>query len=88
MKGTLQIPYGISDFRRIRNEGLYYIDKTNIAAAELDEYQDFVVGNRHYYFSALDFIKRVMENSDPDSANYKLAEATYWYNQAANAYFN
>ena len=24
----LKIPYGVSDFRTIRNEGLYYVDKT------------------------------------------------------------
>ena len=24
----LQIPYGVSDFKTVRNEGLYYIDKT------------------------------------------------------------
>ena len=28
MTGNLTIPYGISDFKRIRNEGYYYIDKT------------------------------------------------------------
>ena len=28
MKANLQIPYGISDFKRIRREGYYYIDKT------------------------------------------------------------
>ena len=27
-----KIPYGISDFRRIRNEGLYYVDKTEYLA--------------------------------------------------------
>ena len=27
-KEGLQIPYGVSDFKRIRNEGYYYIDKT------------------------------------------------------------
>ena len=28
----LKIPYGISDFRRIRNEGYYYVDKTQFLA--------------------------------------------------------
>ena len=28
----LQIPYGVSDFRRIRNEGYYYVDKTECLA--------------------------------------------------------
>ena len=29
MQDNLQIPYGISDFKRIRTEGYYYIDKTS-----------------------------------------------------------
>jgi hypothetical protein len=35
MKGKrkdLKIPYGVSDFRTIRNEGLYYVDKTQYLA--------------------------------------------------------
>ncbi len=28
MQSNLQIPYGISDFKRVRTEGYYYIDKT------------------------------------------------------------
>ena len=28
MQNNLQIPYGISDFKRVRTEGYYYIDKT------------------------------------------------------------
>ncbi len=29
MKDNLKIPYGLADFKRIRNEGYYYIDKTD-----------------------------------------------------------
>ena len=29
---ALKIPYGIMDFRRIRNEGYYYVDKTQYLA--------------------------------------------------------
>ena len=67
---------------------MYYIDKPNIAAAELDEYQEFTVGNTTYYYSALDFVKAIMGKYAPGSANYNLAVATYWYNQAANEYFH
>ena len=28
----LKIPYGIADFKRIRNEGWYYVDKTGYLA--------------------------------------------------------
>ncbi|MBR3086893.1 MAG: AAA family ATPase [Kiritimatiellae bacterium] len=39
-----RIPYGISDFRRIRNEGLYYVDKTEYLAKmeALDSFVFFV----------------------------------------------
>ena len=28
----MKIPYGVSDFKTIRNEGLYYVDKTEYLA--------------------------------------------------------
>ncbi len=31
-KKVFQIPYGVSDFRTIRSEGLYYVDKTQYLA--------------------------------------------------------
>ena len=37
----LQIPYGVSDFRRIRNEGLYYVDKTR-HLAEMEARDSFI----------------------------------------------
>ena len=37
----LKIPYGVSDFRLIRNEGLYYVDKTQYLAM----YSDFKMTN-------------------------------------------
>ncbi len=33
MQDNLQIPYGIFDFKRIRTEGYYYIDKTGYIPA-------------------------------------------------------
>ena len=37
----LKIPYGIADFKRIRNEGWYYVDKTKYLA-KLEERDSFV----------------------------------------------
>lgn len=37
----LLIPYGISDFRRIRNEGYYYVDKTQYLA-RMEERDSFI----------------------------------------------
>ena len=33
-KTDLKIPYGVADFKRIRNEGLYYVDKTRFLAKD------------------------------------------------------
>ncbi len=49
MKSGAQIPYGISDFWRIRNEGLYYIDKTEyIAKMEARDSFVFLVRPRRF----------------------------------------
>ena len=37
----LLIPYGVSDFRRIRNEGYYYVDKTQYLA-RMEERDSFI----------------------------------------------
>ena len=33
MKDNLKIPYGVADFKSVRNEGLYYVDKTSYIRA-------------------------------------------------------
>ncbi len=37
----LRIPYGVSDFRTIRNDGLYYVDKTRYLA-RMEEWDRFI----------------------------------------------
>ena len=64
----------------------YYVEKTNIPAAELDTLQTFTVGDVTFKYSALDYVRTVL-NSTAAPAAKELAVATYWYNQAANAYF-
>ena len=61
-RSDLKIPYGISDFRRIRREGYYYIDKTSFVAQleARDSFAFFVRPRRfgkslfvdmlHYYY--------------------------------------
>ena len=41
MRTDLKIPYGVADFKRLRNEGLYYVDKTRFLA-QLEERDSFV----------------------------------------------
>lgn len=65
----------------------YYVEKTNIAAAELDKLQEFQTGGTTFYYSALDFVKAIISNYNESDPGYQLAAATYWYNQAANAFF-
>ena len=41
MRTDLKIPYGVSDFKTIRTEGLYYVDKTEYLA-KMEERDRFV----------------------------------------------
>ena len=66
----------------------YYVEKANIAASELDNLQEFKVGNTTFYFSALDYAKAVINSDKMSEDQHNLAKSLYLYNQAANAYFD
>lgn len=66
----------------------YYLDKANIAAAQLDDLQTFTVGGTTFSFSALDYAKAVAFNSNMPKTQKNLAKSLYLYNAAANAYFD
>ena len=55
MNGNLKIPYGISDFKRIRNEGFYYVDKTR-HLARMEERDSFIFFARPRRFGKSLFI--------------------------------
>lgn len=59
----------------------------NIPAAQLDV--DFVltIGDTTYSYSVLDYCKLVIADERKPQADRELAMATYWYNDAAKAYF-
>ena len=63
----------------------YWVDVTNIPAAELDEQQEFKVNGVTFYYSVLDYAKAVVAGGS--SAQKDLAASLYLYNQAANAFF-
>ena len=76
-----------NDWDGTASEGFYsYIDSDAIAAADLDTLQTFSVNGETFKYSALDYVKKLLVSAN---ASYRdLAAATYWYNQAANVYFN
>ena len=74
-------------FDGVKSNYYYYVEKTDIPAAQLDTLQTFNVGEVTFRWSALDFVKAILEKYPEDSAQYALAAATYWYNDAANVFF-
>ncbi len=74
------------DFDGKKFDYYYYVDKENIAAAELDDQQTFTIGDKSFTFSALDYAKAVV-NSDMGDNQKDLAKSLYLYNKAANEYF-
>ena len=65
----------------------YYVEKTDIPAAELDKLQTFTLGGEEYYYSALNFAGAMIESEKASEDSKNLAMALYWYNQAANEFF-
>ncbi len=63
----------------------YYTQVVDIPAAQLDTLQQFNVSGTTLRYSALDYAKALAAAGNADNA--ALAKALYWYNQAANAYF-
>ena len=59
----LKIPYGIADFKRIRNEGWYYVDKT-MYLAQLEERDSFVFFVRPRRFGKSLFISMMQAYYD------------------------
>ena len=69
------------------NKKYYYVQVQNIAAAELDDLQEFNLNGTKFYYSALDYVKAVLASNNMTADQKQLATATYFYNKAANAYF-
>ncbi len=63
----------------------YYAESANIAPEELDTLQTFTVSGATLKYSALDYAKALAASGNSDYA--ALAQAMYWYNQAANDFF-
>ena len=63
----------------------FYAQSESIPAAQLDDLQEFTVSGTTLRYSALDYARALATSGN--SNNEALAKALYWYNQAANAYF-
>ena len=66
---------------------LVYFGYTDIGAADLDTAYALNIGELSLKFTALDYSKLVLASNMSDNEK-NLAMATYWYNMAANTYFN
>ena len=67
------------------NGTLYYFEKADIAAAELNQDQPLTIGNQTYHFTALDFAAILQAKGAQSEKN--LGTALYWYNYYANLYY-
>ena len=66
---------------------LVYFGYTDIGAADLDTAYALNIGELSLKFTALDYSKLVLASNMSDNEK-NLAMATYWYNMAANTYFD
>ena len=74
----MKIPYGIADFRRIRNEGWYYVDKTEYLA-KLEERDSFVFFVRPRRFGKSLFISMMQSYYDRrEKANFEKLFGGLW----------
>ena len=76
------------DYDGNKEEYYYYVQKENIPAAELDNRQEFTIGEHTFYYSPLDYVNAVLDNSNMTEQQKDLARATYWYNHYANLFFD
>lgn len=67
--------------------GKIYFELPDIAAADLDTPYTIKIGRSSYHYSVLDYVRECLENPNVPYNTRQLVSATYWYNQAANAYF-
>ena len=81
----LKIPYGISDFKRIRNEGLYYVDKTEYLA-KLEERDSFVFFVRPRRFGKSLFISMMQAYYDRrEKPNFEKLFGGLWIGEHPTA---
>lgn len=68
-------------------DGKIYFELQDIAAADLDTPYTLKIGESNYNYSVLDYARECLSAANAPYNTKQLVSATYWYNQAANAYF-
>ncbi len=76
-----------ANFTFVDKGQLICFEQKDISAAQLDVAQIFRLGDTTYNYSVLDYCKLVLADESKSQADRELAMATYWYNDAAKAYF-
>lgn len=74
----------------VRSGELYYVDKTNIAAKDIDRMYVVSVGGLDVSYCGLSYVRQVLNSYGSDESMVDLVntvKALFAYNQAANAYF-
>ena len=69
----------------VAKDGLWYIEKTNIAAHRLDDMQVFTCGDITIHYGGLSYVNQVMSYYK-NGTTFDMAVALYHYSQAAEAY--
>lgn len=68
-------------------DGKIYFEVTDIAAADLDTPYPLQIGTNIYSYTVLDYVRECLRSKYTPHQTWVLVCATYWYNQAADAYF-
>lgn len=80
VKNTANFTYGV-------NGSYIYFEKSDIPAARLDSADTYIftIGGQSYRYSAMQFAQKMQARNR--AGEYNLANALYWYSEAAKAYF-
>lgn len=68
-------------------DGIYYVDKTNISAKDLDTAYIASVGGLSVTYYGLSYVRSMLSWSGSTEALINIVKSLYVYNQAANTYF-